>query len=163
MNYASMRKYDTSNWSGINATIFFSGCHFNCPGCFNTEAQDFNYGFEFTKKEQDLFIKWAKAEHVTGICILGGEPFQQNLYTLGQFIFRLKKMVGKPIHMWTGYRFEELTAMNDTLVILKMIDTLVDGRFIESKKDLNLRFRGSSNQRVIDVKRTLAEGALVYV
>lgn len=151
MNYASMRKYDVSNWDGVNTTIFFSGCKFNCPGCFNKDAQDFNYGFEFNDKEKELFIKWAKDEHVDGVCILGGEPFQQDLDELLDLVIRIKKEVEKPIHIWSGYRYEELIQDPKKLIILKNCDTLVDGRFEIDKKDLNLKYRGSSNQRVIEL------------
>ncbi|MPM85067.1 Anaerobic ribonucleoside-triphosphate reductase-activating protein [bioreactor metagenome] len=155
MRYFKMRKYDTANWDGLNTTIFFSGCTLKCPGCFNEEAQDFNSGFEFTKKEEDLFIKWANDTYVTGVCILGGEPFDQDLEDMYRFILRLKTEVKKPIHLWSGYKFEDLLCGKISKDILKLCDTLVDGRFDIDKKNLNLKYRGSSNQRVIDVKETL--------
>lgn len=153
MNYAKIIKYDTGNWDGINTTIFFSGCDFHCPGCFNKEAQDFNFGKPFTKEVEDLFISYAKSEHVDGVCILGGEPFQQDLDILLNFVKRIKREVQKPIHMWTGYLFEELLKDYKKFDILKYVDTIVDGHFIESEKDLNLKYRGSRNQRVIYLYR----------
>lgn len=161
MKYAQIRKYDTTNWDGINTSIFFSGCKFNCPGCFNKAAQDFNYGLEYNLDVENLFISYAKDEHSVGVCILGGEPFQQDLDILLRLVKRIKKEVKKPIHIWTGYVFEELIKDEKKREILNYIDTLVDGRFILAKKDLKLKFRGSSNQRVIDVQKSLKEGKIM--
>lgn len=161
MKYAQIRKYDTSNWDGINTTIFFSGCKFNCPGCFNKDAQDFNYGLDYDLDVENLFISYAKDEHSVGVCILGGEPFQQDLDILLRLVKRIKEEVKKPVHIWTGYIFEELIKDEKKREILKYIDTLVDGQFVLAKKDLNLKFRGSSNQRVINVQKSLKEGTIV--
>lgn len=161
MKYAQIRKYDTTNWDGINTSIFFSGCKFNCPGCFNKVAQDFNYGLEYNLDVENLFISYAKDEHSVGVCILGGEPFQQDLDILLRLVKRIKEEVKKPIHIWTGYVFEELIKDEKKREILNYIDTLVDGRFILAKKDLKLKFRGSSNQRVIDVQKSLKEGKIM--
>lgn len=151
MNYAKIRRYDTSNWDGINTTLFVSGCHFHCEGCFNKEAQDFKYGKEFTSEIEDVLIDFAKDPHVVGVCILGGEPFDQNVLRMLHLFERIKREVKKPIHVWTGYLIEDL--MNDyRKCLLPYIDTLVDGQFMIDKKDLTLKYRGSSNQRVIDVK-----------
>lgn len=151
MNYAKIRRYDTSNWDGINTTLFVSGCHFHCEGCFNKEAQDFKYGKEFTSEIEDVLIEFAKDPHVVGVCILGGEPFDQNILKMLHLLDRIKREVKKPIHVWTGYLIEDL--INDNRrCLLPYIDTLVDGQFMLDKKDLTLKYRGSSNQRVIDVK-----------
>lgn len=163
MNYASIRKYDTSNWDGINTTIFFSGCKFKCPGCFNSEAQDFNYGKVFDKDAEDLFISYAKDPHSRGVCILGGEVFQQPLHRIKHLLVRLKYDVKKPIHVWTGYKFEDLLDDPIKSELLFFIDTLVDGQFEQSKKDLSLKFRGSSNQRVIDVQKSLKLGKIILI
>ena len=151
MKYAKIRRYDTSNWDGINTTLIVSGCHFHCEGCFNKEAQDFKYGKEFTSEIEDVLIEFAKDPHVVGVCILGGEPFDQNILKMQHLLDRIKKEVKKPIHVWTGYLIEDL--INDNRrCLLPYIDTLVDGQFMLDKKDLTLKYRGSSNQRVIDVK-----------
>lgn len=161
MKYSKIMKYDATNWTGINTTIFFSGCTFNCDGCFNKDIQDFNSGEEFTNEVMDEFISYANSDHVTGICILGGEPFQQDLKTLDIFIKRIKNEVGKPVHIWTGFLFENLLSNNDAVNIIKNIDTLVDGRFVKELKDLKLKFRGSSNQRVIDTQKSLELGSTI--
>lgn len=163
MKYSKIIKYDLSNWDGINTTIFFSGCRFKCPGCFNKVAQDFNYGFEYTQETEDLLISTAKDEHVVGVCLLGGEPLQQDLDLILKLVKRIKKEVQKPIHLWTGYLFEDVLTDEKRRPILDYIDTLVDGRFILAKKDLNLKYRGSSNQRVIDVQKSLKTGTIVEI
>ena len=163
MNYTKMMKYDTSNWDGITATIFFSGCKFHCPGCFNQEAWDFNHGRPFDKKAEDLFISYAKNPHVTGVCLLGGEVFQQDLDRILDLVIRIKREVRKPIHVWSGYTYEELMADEKKMVILCHIDTLVDGPFIFKQKDLRLKHRGSSNQRVIDVQASMQSGQIVLI
>lgn len=155
MRYFKIDKYDATNWEGINTTIFFTGCTFGCPGCFNKDIQDFNVGTIFTEDTVDEFIRYAKSPHVTGVCILGGEPFQQNLVLLYDFLKRVKHEVNKPIHMWTGYDYEVLLSWEGSTRVLEQIDTLVDGLFMQELKDLNLKYRGSSNQRVIDVKKSL--------
>ena len=163
MNYTKMMKYDTSNWDGITATIFFSGCKFHCPGCFNQEAWDFNYGQPFDKKAEDLLISYAKNPHVTGVCLLGGEVFQQDLDRILDLVIRIKREVRKPIHAWSGYTYEEIMADEKKMVILCHIDTLVDGPFIFKQKDLRLKHRGSSNQRVIDVQASMQTGQIVLI
>ena len=163
MNYTKMMKYDTSNWDGITATIFFSGCKFHCPGCFNQEAWDFNHGQPFDKKAEDLFISYGKNPHVTGVCLLGGEVFQQDLDRILDLVIRIKREVRKPIHVWSGYTYEEIMADEKKMVILCHIDTLVDGPFIFKQKDLRLKHRGSSNQRVIDVQASMQTGQIVLI
>lgn len=163
MRYAKIIKYDTGNWEGINTTIFFSGCNFKCEGCFNSVAQDFDYGTLITDEIVDKFIYDAQDSHVSGICILGGEPFHQNLDELYDFVKKVKEKVQKPIHLWSGFSYEDLIADKKKVCILELVDTLVDGQFVISKKDLSLRFRGSSNQRVIDVQKSLSSNNIVLI
>lgn len=163
MKYSKIIKYDLSNWDGINTTIFFSGCRFKCPGCFNKVAQDFNNGYEYIQETEDLLISLAKDEHVVGVCLLGGEPLQQDLDLILKLVKRIKKELQKPIHLWSGYLFEDILADEKGRLILDYIDTLVDGQFILAKKDLNLKYRGSSNQRVIDVQKSLKTGTIVEI
>lgn len=163
MRYSKIRRYDTSNWDGVNTTIFFSGCTLNCPGCFNKDIQNFNSGLEFDKEAEDLLITYAKDKHSVGVCLLGGEVFQQDLDTILNLVIRIKNEVGKPIHVWSGYTWEELIKDPRKVEILKNVDTLVDGRFILSKKSLSLQYRGSSNQRVIDVKDSFEEGRIITI
>lgn len=160
MNYAQIRKYDVANGVGIRTTLFVSGCHFNCPGCFNKEYQDYNYGNEFTEEEMQKFIDLGNNKNITGYSFLGGEPLDQiNDDTLLKTVKAIKEQTDKNIWMWTGYTYENLNEKQKEIV--KYVDVLVDGQFIEAKKNMKLAFRGSENQRIIDVQKTLAEGKIV--
>ena len=163
MNYAKINKNDIANGIGVRVTLFVSGCTHHCKGCFNQEAWDFNHGQPFDKKAEDLFISYAKNPHVTGVCLLGGEVFQQDLDRILDLVIRIKREVRKPIHVWSGYTYEELMADEKKMVILCHIDTLVDGPFIFKQKDLRLKHRGSSNQRVIDVQASMQSGQIVLI
>ena len=160
MNYAQIRKYDVANGEGIRTTLFVSGCHFNCPGCFNKEYQDFSFGREFTDNEMQKFIDLGKNPSISGFSFLGGEPLDQlNDDTLLRTVKAIKAQTGKTIWLWTGYVFENLSEKQ--MEIVKHIDILVDGPFIEAQKDMRLLFRGSANQRIIDVQKSLKENKTV--
>lgn len=161
MNYAKIRKYDTSNWDGINSTLFVSGCHFRCKGCFNKEAQNFEFGNPFTKEVENLFISYIKDKHVQGVNLLGGEIFHQDLDIILKLVKRIKDETNKPIYCWTGFLWENLIKNDNILEILKYIDVIIDGQFEEDKKDLMLQHKGSSNQREIDVVESLKRGEIV--
>lgn len=161
MNYAQIRKYDVSNAPFVNSTIFFSGCAHKCEGCFNKEAQDFNFGNEFNEEVEDLFISYVSDPNVKGACLLGGEPFQQDLDILLRFVRRIKTETGKPVWVWSGYTWDELISDTNKLKILENVDVLIDGRFELDKRDLKLKYRGSSNQRVIDVRKSLESNEVV--
>lgn len=161
MNYAKIRKYDTSNWDGINSTLFVSGCHFHCKGCFNKEAQNFEFGNHFTKEVEDLFISYIKDKHVQGVNLLGGEVFHQDLDIILKLVKRIKDETNKPIYCWTGFLWENLIKNDNILEILKYIDVVIDGQFEEDKKDLTLKHKGSWNQREIDVQKSLLNGGIV--
>lgn len=158
MNYADIRKFDTSNGLGIATTLFVSGCNFHCKGCFNKEAQDFSYGKPFIKEIEDEFIKYAKDNHVNHVSLLGGEVFHQDLDVILNLVKRIKQEVNKPIWIWTGFRWDELIKDKKRLEILKYIDIIVDGQFEQDKKDINLKWMGSSNQHIYLVKEKLKEG-----
>ena len=160
MNYAQIRKYDVANGVGIRVTLFVSGCHFNCPGCFNKEYQDFSYGKEFTDQEMQKFIELGKNPSISGFSFLGGEPLDQlNDDTLLRTVKAIKEQTDKTIWLWTGHIFENLNEKQ--MEIVKYIDVLVDGPFIEAEKDMRLLFRGSANQRIIDIPKTLTENKVV--
>ena len=160
MNYAQIRKYDVANGVGIRTTLFVSGCHFNCPGCFNKEYQDFSFGKVFDDAQMQKFIDLGKGESISGYSFLGGEPLDQlNDDTLLRTVKAIKEQTGKSIWLWTGYVFENLTEKQ--LEIVKYVDVLVDGPFIEAQKDMRLLFRGSSNQRIIDVQKTITQNKII--
>lgn len=164
MNYAKIRKLDVTNGPGIRTTLFVSGCTHNCEGCFNKEQQDFNYGNKFTKETEDEFIQLTKNKQIKGVNILGGEPMQQIMDdTLLNLLKRIKLETDKPIWLWSGYTFEEIVNNPKRLEILREVDVLIDGKFQADKRDIMLKYRGSSNQRVIDVKKSLDQGNIVEI
>ena len=161
LNYASIKKFDVANSPNVGCTLFVSGCTHNCKGCFNSEAQSFTYGNEFTKEIEDLFIEYAKNPHVIHVNILGGEPFQKDIKQMTNLLSRLVSEVAKPIWLWSGYTIEQILSIPSKAHLLTYVDVLVDGRFELDKRDLSLKFRGSSNQRVIDVKATLLNNEII--
>ena len=164
INYAKIRKLDVTNGPGIRTTLFVSGCTHNCEGCFNKEQQDFNYGNKFTKETEDEFIQLTKNKQIKGVNILGGEPMQQIMDdTLLNLLKRIKLETDKPIWLWSGYTFEEIVNNPKRLEILREVDVLIDGKFQADKRDIMLKYRGSSNQRVIDVKKSLEQGNIVEI
>lgn len=162
MNYASYKKYDMVNGKGVRNSLFVSGCTHKCKGCFNEKAQDFKYGSVFDINTLSDIVTDLYDSKVQGLSVLGGEPMQ-NRGVLG-LVKSVRAFHGdrKDIWLWSGYTFEELMAMGDwQMEVLTYIDVLVDGKFIEEQKDLSLQFRGSRNQRVIDVKKSLEIGEVV--
>ena len=160
MNFAQIRKYDVANGPGIRTTIFVTGCTHKCHNCFNEEYQDFDFGDPWTQKETDEVIKDLKLNEVKGLTILGGEPFQNEVDLL-KVLRDIKKEVQKEIWIFSGYTYEEILKDEDKKKLLEECDVLVDGRFVEALKDLSLRFRGSSNQRIINVQKSLESNEVV--
>ncbi|MGY3766168.1 anaerobic ribonucleoside-triphosphate reductase activating protein [Vagococcus vulneris] len=143
---------------GVRCSLYVSGCLFACKGCFNKAIQNFNYGEPYTQELEDQIITDLGHDHVQGLTLLGGEPFLNTQVCL-KLVDRIREKYGtaKDIWSWSGYTFEELLQdTNDKLELLSKIDILVDGRFELSRRDLTLQFRGSSNQRIIDVPKSLA-------
>ena len=171
MKYAKIKKCDVANGPGVRVSLFVSGCNHHCKNCFNREAWDFNYGKEFTEDEQNEIIEDLKPEYITGLSLLGGEPFERtNQEGLVPLIKKVKeKYPNKKIWCYTGFTFDnqiigemiKKEGRKTTKEMLKNIDYIVDGKFVEELKDPKLRFRGSSNQRIIDVKKSLRENRIV--
>lgn len=159
MRYNTIRQLDISNGKGIGISIFIQGCEFFCKGCFNTVAQDFEGGNEFTEQTMELLLECAKPDYIDHLSILGGEPLHpRNLPEVLKLTKKFKeKYPDKTVWLWTGYLLEDVF---ENLVDSE-IDVVVDGRFVEELKDLRLKYRGSSNQRVIDLKETLRTGDIV--
>lgn len=162
MNYAQIRKYDIANGPGVRTTIFLTGCTLNCKNCFNKEYQNFHFGKVFDEKAFDEVMDCLSDANISGLSVLGGEPFD-NLAGLKEFITKVRAKSEKDIWVYSGYTFEELLEKDGAMDVLKNIDVLVDGRFVEDLKDLKLKFRGSSNQRIIDMKRTLEEDEILLM
>jgi anaerobic ribonucleoside-triphosphate reductase activating protein len=148
---------------GVRNSLYLSGCLFACEGCYNVAAQSFRYGTPYTQELEERIIEDTRPDHVQGITLLGGEPFLNTEVCLS-LVKRFRKEFGdtKDIWSWTGYTFEELLLeTEDKLELLSEVDILVDGRFDLSKKNLMLQFRGSSNQRIIDVKKSIAANSVI--
>lgn len=170
MNISGIIKDDIANGTGIRLSLFVSGCTHHCDGCFNSQTWDFNFGKPYTSEIQDEILDYLKKSYVTGLTILGGEPFEiVNQDAVWPLIREIKeKLPEKDIWMYSGYLYEELTDVNNkrchgkfTDDILHNIDILVDGEFKIDLKDVRLNFRGSSNQRIIDVKETLKNNQII--
>lgn len=162
MNYAQIRKYDVANGPGIRTSFFLTGCDRNCKNCFNTDYMDFNYGKKWDEKAEQEVISYLKLKEVEGLTVLGGEPFENPIGLL-QALKNIRKEIDKTIWVYTGFVFEDLLEIKSAREILEEIDVLVDGEFIEELKDLKLKFRGSSNQRIIDVKNSLINNEVIIL
>lgn len=169
MNYAAIKKHDVANGPGVRVSLFVSGCEHYCKDCFNSEAWDFSYGEHFTRKTEEEILSALKPAYIKGFSLLGGEPFHPaNQDALLSLLKRIKsEYPEKDIWCYTGYIYEnELLGHGDAATktaaeMLGYIDVLVDGRFVEDLKNLSLRFRGSENQRIIDLKASRAIGKTV--
>ena len=168
MNYATIKNCDIANGPGVRVSLFVSGCTHHCPGCFNEVAWDFDYGAPFTRQTIDQILDMLKPSYIRGLTLLGGEPFEpQNQPAIVELLREVKgKYPQKSIWAFSGYLYEKITSgtlgnWNITKEYLSYLDVLVDGPFIMEKKNLALRFRGSENQRIIDVPATLRTGKIV--
>ena len=166
MNYAAIKNCDIANGPGVRVSLFVSGCTHRCPGCFNAVAWDFGYGQPFTRDTIDYIMKLMEPDYIQGLTLLGGEPFEpQNQPAVVELLRQVKKTYpAKSIWAFSGYLFEKdilSGRLGDTAEYLSYLDVLVDGPFVEAKKNLSLRFRGSENQRLIDVPASMTKGETV--
>lgn len=161
MKYAQIREMDVTNGNGIGVALFTQGCPYHCKNCFNPETWDFNKGTNWTKETENKIIELLKPKYITRITILGGEPLiERNIESLTTLLRRVKDIYpDKQVWLYTGGNFEVLKGLYKK--IFQYIDVLVDGRYIDELKDLTLPFRGSSNQRIIDVQKSLQKGSIV--
>ena len=162
MRYNLIRKMDISNGPGVRVSIFMQGCAFHCPNCFNKETWDFNGGQEFNQNTIDEVLDLCKESHIKGLSILGGEPMHPNNIEATTMLAKAfkEKYPDKSIWAWSGFKFDE--GLKDKEV-MKYVDVLVDGQYKDELHDFRLKWRGSSNQRVIDVKETLKENKVVTI
>lgn len=169
MNYATIKWYDISNGPGVRVSLYVSGCRNHCKNCFNPETWDFKYGDPFTEDIENKIIEGLKPDYIKGFTLLGGDPFEpENQKVLAPFLEKLRKACpDKSFWAFTGYDYEKdliagkLGDKDTVMRMLNCLDVLVDGKFVEELKDLNLRFRGSSNQRIIELKPTLKNGKIL--
>ncbi|MCD8143733.1 MAG: anaerobic ribonucleoside-triphosphate reductase activating protein [Oscillospiraceae bacterium] len=169
MHYATIKTHDIANGPGVRVSLFVSGCTHHCKGCFNPETWSFHYGQIYTPEAEEQIMQALEPWYIRGLSLLGGEPFEvQNQLTVKNLARRVRQTYpDKTIWCYTGYDYEQdilaghLGDWSVTEELLHCLDVLVDGEFIEAQKDLKLRFRGSSNQRVIDVQKSLAQDRVV--
>lgn len=168
MNYANIKRTDVANGPGIRVSLFVSGCTHRCRGCFNSEAWDFHYGQEYTAAVEEEILQALAPDYIRGLSVLGGEPMEpQNRETVLGLLRRVRLAYPeKDIWCYTGYDYEkdllQWAAQEETLrELLSLIDVLVDGEFMEEKKNLRLAFRGSENQRLIDVRKSAEQNRTV--
>ena len=170
MNYCELKKCDIANGEGVRTTLFVSGCTNHCKECFQPATWDFGYGKPFTREVEDEIIASIKPYYISGLTLLGGEPFEPaNQRALVPFLHRVREECpDKTVWCFSGFTLDKELLVDGsyprcevTDEMLSMIDVLVDGRFVRELKDISLRFRGSSNQRLIDMNKTRQEGPIV--
>ncbi len=161
MRYGQIRRYDIANGPGIRTSFFVTGCTHRCKDCFNEEYQDFNAGDIWTDEDTNRVIDYLNEDVVDGLTILGGEPFQNTL-DLIEILKKIKTETNKDIWIYSGYTYDEILEDRSKYELLELCDILVDGLFINELKDLSLRFRGSSNQRIIDIKKSSKENIILW-
>ena len=170
MYYGALKHIDVANGPGVRVSLFVSGCRNHCKGCFQKETWNFLFGSEYTKATEEELLSALKPDYIKGLTILGGEPFEpENQHVILPLLEKVRALYPeKDIWIFSGYRLEDELMKEgvhphteDTEKILSLIDVLVDGRFIEEKKNLSLVFRGSENQRLIDMNKTRKEGKTV--
>lgn len=167
MHYGSIKKCDIANGVGIRTVLFVSGCTHHCKGCFQPQTWNFRYGAEYTAETEQEIVASLEPSYVDGLTLLGGEPMEpENQRALLPLVRRIRReLPQKTIWCYSGYTWEELTGESRarcevTDELLSLLDVLVDGEFVEEKRNISLRFRGSENQRLIDVPKTLACGSV---
>lgn len=162
MKYAQIREMDVTNGSGIGVALFTQGCPYHCKNCFNPETWDFDKGTDWTKEIEDKIIELLKPEYITRLTILGGEPLiERNIEPLTALLKRVKGVYpDKQVWLYTGGDFEVLEGLYEE--IFQYIDILIDGRYIDDLRDYKLKWRGSSNQRIIDVQASLKSGDVIF-
>lgn len=172
MNYGTIKKCDVANGPGVRVSLFVSGCTHHCKGCFNPETWDFSYGKEFSDETVDEILRLMTPDYIKGFSLLGGEPFEpQNQPEITKLLQKVRlNFPQKTVWCYSGYTIDKDILNPDSRIrteytdeMIGYIDVLVDGEFVEEKKNLNLKFRGSENQRLIDVKETLKEKKIVLL
>ena len=152
MRYAEIQEFDVNNGEGVGCSLFVQGCHFHCKNCFNQSTWDFNGGKEWTKATIEKFLELVNRPYITRVSILGGEPLtDENIEDVSDLISQIP--LNKKVWLYTGYVYENMDS--DRKLVSNSVDVLVDGQYVDELKDMNLSFRGSSNQRIIDIKKTL--------
>lgn len=174
MYYSSIRQMDISNGQGIRVSLFVSGCQFHCKNCFNKEAQNYNYGTLYTNETEQYILNLVSKSHISGLSILGGDPLWQSgkdMLKLTSLSRKVRQELSKNVWIWSGFTYEQLfnisnadnniAITNTRALLVKECDIFVDGKYEDDLRDLRLKWRGSSNQRVIDVQKSIAQNKII--
>lgn len=157
MRYSQIRSMDISNGEGVGVALFVQGCHFHCKGCFNADTWDFKGGKEWTDKTEEEFLELVKKPYIQRVSILGGEPLENcNIPYLKSLLLKIPS--DKTIWLYSGFTWEEILAIREKERVAILCNVIVDGRYVHELRDLSLAFRGSRNQRIIDVQKSIREG-----
>lgn len=161
MNFSGISYESFADGEGVRVSLFVSGCRRHCKGCFNTDAQSFSYGEQFNSHIIDVIMEHVKKPYISGITFLGGEPMEpENVFELIALAQEVRN-IGKTVWVYSGFTYEEILNQPAQRRLLSLCDVLVDGSFIEEQRDITLAFRGSRNQRIIDVQKSLESGTIV--
>lgn len=166
MNYAKIKHFDIANGEGVRTSLFVSGCQFHCNECFNPETWDYNYGQLYTKETEERILLTLQSPYIKGLSILGGDPLWQDEEGTQQLIHLVKqvKLIKKNVWIWSGFTWEQLPNLPQSKQnLIKICDIMIDGRYDKSLRDLRLKWRGSSNQRIIDIQKTLQNNYLITI
>lgn len=166
MNYAKIKHFDIANGEGVRTSLFVSGCQFHCEDCFNSETWDYNYGNLYTKETENHILSTLQDRYIDGLSILGGDPLWQDEDGIAQLtkLVGQVKSIGKTVWIWSGFTWEQLPSLSASKQnLIKLCDVMIDGLYNKTLRDLRLKWRGSSNQRVINIQQSIKEGKVIEV
>ena len=166
MNYPKIKHYDIANGEGVRTSLFVSGCQFHCADCFNPETWDYDYGQPYNKETTAHILLTLNYSYIDGLSILGGDPLWQDEDGIAQLIDLVKqvKNIGKTVWIWSGFTWEQLPSLSQSKQnLVQLCDVMIDGRYDKNLRDLRLKWRGSSNQRVIDIQQSIKEGKVIEI
>ncbi len=166
MNYAKIKHFDIANGEGVRTSLFVSGCQFHCEDCFNSETWDYNYGNLYTKETENHILSTLQDRYIDGLSILGGDPLWQDEDGIAQLtkLVEQVKSIGKTVWIWSGFTWEQLPSLSASKQnLIKLCDVMIDGLYNKTLRDLRLKWRGSSNQRVINIQQSIKEGKVIEV
>lgn len=166
MFYSNIIEHDIANGEGVRISLFVSGCQFHCEDCFNPESWDYNYGKPYTQETTDYILSILQSPYVNGLSILGGDPLWQDEDGIAQLIDLVKqvKNIEKTVWIWSGFTWEQLPSLSKSKQnLVQLCDVMIDGLYDKKLRDLRLKWRGSSNQRVIDIQQSIKEGKVIEI
>lgn len=166
MNYAKIKHFDIANGEGVRTSLFVSGCQFHCEDCFNSETWDYDYGNLYTKETENHILSTLQDSYIDGLSILGGDPLWQDEDGIAQLtkLVEQVKSIGKTVWIWSGFTWEQLPSLSASKQnLIKLCDVMIDGLYNKTLRDLRLKWRGSSNQRVINIQQSIKEGKVIEV